>query len=139
VRFAPTTTGVLTGTLTITDSDVTSPQIVSLTGTGVQPAVLLSPTTLTFSTTRRTPQTLVVTLQNNGTAPLTISSINFGGANPGQFSQTNNCGGTVAIGGTCTINVTFNSNQRGTFTATLRVNDNAPGSPQTVSLTGTAN
>jgi Bacterial Ig-like domain (group 3)/MBG domain (YGX type)/Abnormal spindle-like microcephaly-assoc'd, ASPM-SPD-2-Hydin len=36
VVFAPTTTGVLTVTLTITDSDITSPQVVTLTGTGIQ-------------------------------------------------------------------------------------------------------
>ena len=36
IVFAPTTTGVLTVTLTITDSDITSPQVVTLTGTGIQ-------------------------------------------------------------------------------------------------------
>jgi FtsP/CotA-like multicopper oxidase with cupredoxin domain len=142
VRFAPTQTGVLSGTLTIVDSDPVGngQQVVNLTGTGVQPAALLSPASLTFGPiARRASQTLPVTLQNTGTAAMTISSINFGGANPGQFSQTNNCGGTLAVGATCTINVTFSSNQRGTFTASLRVSDNAPGSPQTVLLTGTAN
>ena len=43
MRFRPTATGVLTGTLTITDSDPTSPQIVTLTGTGVQPVANLTP------------------------------------------------------------------------------------------------
>jgi hypothetical protein len=38
----------------------------------------------------------------------------------------------------CTINVTFSSNTAGTFTGTLTVNDSAPGSPQTATLSGTA-
>jgi FtsP/CotA-like multicopper oxidase with cupredoxin domain len=135
VRFIPTTTGVLTGFLTITNSDPTSPQRVSLTGTGVQPAATLSPNPVAFGTMpRRTSKTLPVTLSNPGTAPLTINGISAGG----RFSQTNNCGSSLAIGATCTINVTFSSNTAGTFTGTLTVNDNAPGSPQTASLSGTA-
>ncbi len=139
VRFAPTTTGVLNGTLTITDSDVTSPQIIRLTGTGVQPAAVLSPTSLTFGPiARRTSQTQTITLSNPGTAPLAIAGISIGGANPNQFSQTNSCGNALAIGATCNINVTFSSRGAGTFTAVLSISDNAQGSPQTVSLTGIA-
>jgi FtsP/CotA-like multicopper oxidase with cupredoxin domain len=134
VNFRPTVAGVLTATLSIVDGDVTSPQTVSLTGTGVQPAVSLSPTSLTFSAPRRTSQTHPVTLNNTGTAPLTIRGIFAGG----RFSQTNNCGTSLAIGASCTINVTFSSNAAGTFTGTLSISDNAPGSPQTVTLTGTA-
>jgi FtsP/CotA-like multicopper oxidase with cupredoxin domain len=139
VSFRPATTGVINGTLTITDSDATSPQVVTLTGTGVQALASLSPASLTFGPIpRRTssqPQT--VTLQNTGTATLTVNNVNFGGTNPARFAQTNNCT-TLAPGATCTINVTFSSNGAGTFSAILRVYDNAPGSPQTVAVTGTA-
>lgn len=138
VAFVPTTTGVLTGTLTITDSDVTSPQKVTLTGTGVQPAAVLNPTSLPFGTiARRTTKTLTTVLSNPGTAPLTINSITIGGANAGLFSRTTNCGASLAVGATCNINVTFAPTSRGNFTATLSVSDNAPGSPQTAGLTGT--
>ena len=139
VSFVPTTLGVITGRLTITDSDVTSPQIVTLTGTGVQPAASLSPTSYNFGTvTRRTTSApFAFTLSNPGTAVLAINSISLGGANPGQFLQSNNCGTSLAIGATCTINVTFAPTGRGALTATLRVSDNAPGSPQTATLSGT--
>jgi FtsP/CotA-like multicopper oxidase with cupredoxin domain len=136
VRFTPRALGVLTGTLTISDADVTSPQLVSLTGTGVQPVASLSPTSLSFSILRRGSQTLPVTLSNTGTAPMTITGISISGSN--HFSQSNNCGGSLAIGASCTINVTFSTNQAQTVTGTLNVSDNAPGSPQTVALTGTA-
>jgi hypothetical protein len=142
VRFTPTSLGVLTGTLTIIDADPTSPQLVSLSGTGVDPAAVLSPTSLNFGTILRgTAKTLPITLSNaTGTAALTINGISFGGANPRQFTQTNNCGGSLAIGATCTINVTFSTGRGGrpaTYNATLNVSDSAPGSPQIATLTGT--
>ena len=138
--FAPTTTGVLTGTLTITDSDVTSPQIVTLTGTGVQAAVTLSPTSHSFGNQARrtTSPPFTFTLSNTGTASLTINSINLGGANPNQFAiQSRTCTNTLAAGSSCNINVVFSPTNRATYNATLQVNDNAPGSPQTATLTGT--
>ncbi|HEV2380156.1 MAG TPA: hypothetical protein VG206_10225 [Terriglobia bacterium] len=42
VTFTPTVPGASSGSLTITDSAVGSPQVVSLTGTGTGPAVSLS-------------------------------------------------------------------------------------------------
>ena len=141
VRFRPTATGVLTGTLTITNSDPTSPQIVNLTGTGVAPAMQVTPGSLAFSSPMNvTSAPQPVTVSNTGTAPLTINpnSIFMNGPNAGQFGQTNNCVGTLAPGGTCTINVTF----RPTFgaapkSAVLNVTPAAPATPQTVALTGT--
>ena len=140
VVFAPTTTGVLTGTLTITDSDVTSPQIVTLTGTGVQPAATLTPASWNFGTVTRggtsAPQTF--TLTNIGTATLTINSIGLVGANPGQFIiSSRTCGTSLAPGANCTVNVSFAPTRRGALTANLRVVDNAPTSPQLSTLTGT--
>jgi hypothetical protein len=44
---------------------------------------------------------------NQGTVALNISSIAFGDANPGDFSQTNNCPSSLAAGGHCVIRVTF--------------------------------
>ncbi|MFL6308273.1 MAG: choice-of-anchor D domain-containing protein [Candidatus Sulfotelmatobacter sp.] len=140
VAFVPTTTGVLTGTLTITDSDVTSPQIVTLTGTGVQAAVSLSPTSHNFGTQARrtTSAPFTFILSNPGTESLTINSINLGGANANQFAiQSRTCTNTLAAGSSCNINVVFSPANRATYNATLQVNDNAPGSPQTASLTGT--
>jgi hypothetical protein len=75
-------------------------------------------------------------LTNNGGGTLYISGITFTGPNPGDFSQTNNCNGTVLSGGTCTINVTFTPTADGTRQAYLNVNDNSNPSPQTVSLSG---
>jgi hypothetical protein len=140
VRFAPTTTGVLTGTLTITDSDITSPKVITLSGTGIQPAVTLTPTSHSFGTQawRTTSPPFTFTLANTGSATLNINSIGLAGANPGQFIITSRtCGSTLAVGATCTISVAFAPTGRQTYSATLRVADNAPNSPQTATLTGT--
>jgi hypothetical protein len=98
------------------------------------PAVMLSPTSLTFATQivglKSAAQN--VTLTNTGGSALAITSI----AASGDFAQTNTCGSTVNPGASCTISVTFTPTASGTRTGSLTVSDNAPGNPQTVALTG---
>ena len=68
----------------------------------------------------------------------TINNISIGGANGNRFNQTNNCGNSLAIGASCTINVTFTPQRASTaYNGTLQISDNAPGSPQTAALNGT--
>jgi hypothetical protein len=78
-----------------------------------------------------------VTLSNTGNGALSITGIALTGANPSDFAQSNNCGASVAAGGSCTISVTFTPAARGSFTAAVSVADNASGSPQTATLSGT--
>jgi hypothetical protein len=139
VTFTPTASGTRTGSLVISDNAPGGSQTVSLAGTGTAPAVALSPTSLTFATqvVGTTSSAKMVTLTNTGTAALTISNLTFVGANPTSFAETNTCGSSVAPGASCFISVSFKPTAINTLTATLDVNDNATGSPQTVSLTGT--
>jgi hypothetical protein len=137
VTFTPSISGTENATVTVTDNAPNSPESTTLTGVGEGgsgPAVTLSPTSLTFPTqlvgTASTPQN--VTLTNTGTAVLSITSI----ATTGDFSQTNNCGTTVAVNASCTISVTFTPTTINTRTGTVVFTDNAPASPQTVALTG---
>jgi chitodextrinase len=108
-------------------------------GGGAQPLVTLSTTSLTFSnqTVGTTSSPQPVTLTNTGTAPLAISSITISSSAGVYFTQTNDCGTSVAPNANCTINVTFSPGASGPQNATLSIADNAPGSPQTVSLSGT--
>ena len=112
----------------------------ALTVTAATP-VSFSPTSLTFSPQNvgvtSTPQTVTVT--NNGTANLTISTVTIGGTNASDFAKSaNTCAGaTVTPNKTCTVSVTFTPSATGSRTATLSINDNAANSPQTVSLSGT--
>lgn len=107
---------------------------VAVTVAAAVPAASLAPSSLTFSqqATGSTSSAQTITLSNTGQAALTISSI----AASGDFAETNTCGTGVAAGATCSISVTSTPTVAGTRTGTLTVTDNAPGSPQTVSLTG---
>jgi chitodextrinase len=107
-------------------------------GAGSLPAVSLSTNTLTFASQAvgTTSIAQAVTINNTGSAPLTITSVTITGVNAIDFGQSNNCGTSIAAGGACNVSVTFTPTQSGSLSATLSISDNAPGSPQTVSLSG---
>jgi hypothetical protein len=140
LHFRPTAVGVRAATVAISTNDPGTPVAnVSLIGTGIQAAVSLTPTSHDFGavTARSTSAPFAFTLTNSGTAPLTINNISTGGGNS-RFNQTNNCGNSLAVGASCTINVTFAPQRaRTAYSATLQIVDNAPNSPQTAALTGT--
>ncbi len=146
VTFKPTATGTRSGTVTVTDNTggiTGSIQTATLTGTAVAPVASVTPSSLpafagTLVGSSSSPQ--IVTLSNTGSAALTITSVAIGGTNSGDFSQTNNCGTSVATGANCTVNVTFKPAATGSRTGTLTLTDNnnaVSGSAETVSLTGT--
>ncbi|HEY5357737.1 MAG TPA: choice-of-anchor D domain-containing protein [Streptosporangiaceae bacterium] len=135
VKFAPTATGTRTGSLTVNAGGVTN--TVSLSGTGTAPGPVLSanPASLSFGRTlvgsAASPQTMTVT--NSGTTSATVSGVTV----TGDFSQTNNCT-SIAVGGSCSVTVTFKPTASGTRTGTLTVTSNANNSPTTASLSGSA-
>jgi len=146
VSFTPTVVGPASAMLSIADNAVGSPQTIALNGTGQlgSPTDVVTPNPIAFTTPQLVgvaSAALPVTLSNaTGTGALVISSITFGGTNTTDFTQTNNCGTTVAVGATCTINVIFNptSVTPPARAATLILADNAADSPQSVPVTGTA-
>jgi hypothetical protein len=104
------------------------------------PAVSLAPSSVTFGSqelgTTSAPQT--VTLTNTGTASLFINSTNWQGLDFLVPSDTNLClAMTIAPGASCTIGIQFAPGTTGTRTATMTVVDNAPTSPQVISMSGT--
>jgi Right handed beta helix region len=54
----------------------------------------------------------------------------------GDFSQSNDCGATLQPYATCNIQVTFNPTTAGARAGYITINDNAPLSPQIVSVAG---
>jgi hypothetical protein len=134
VTFTPTQMGSLSGFVTIVDNAAGSPHVISLAGNGLAPVADLSPSTLTFSGTEitQTSPAQTVTLTNGGNVALSISSI----AVTGEYAQTNNCPASLGIGSNCQIQVTFAPTSDGTQNGTLSITDNAPGSPQSVTLVG---
>jgi uncharacterized repeat protein (TIGR03803 family) len=104
----------------------------------IEPFVAFSPTNLNFGnqTVGITSSPQNVTLQNTGNISLTITSIQIIGTNSSDFNQTNNCPSSLSPNKTCQISVTFTPTANGTRNAAISVTDNAPGSPQSVPLTG---
>jgi FG-GAP-like repeat len=108
------------------------PQVVS------GPNATLSPISLVFSCESRggigncycRSDGTTATLSNFGTETLT----NIGISITGPFSQSNNCGTSLEPGQTCAITVGWPT--RTTGAGTLSISENAPGSPQTLSLDG---
>jgi hypothetical protein len=114
-------------------------QQIALSGSGAQPSsvVVLSPLSLVFPLENQgvTSPAQAVTLTNKGSTVLQSFSISAGNT---EFSETNNCGSTVAAGASCTIYVAFTPYEAGTRLGDLVVSDSAPNNPQVVSLSGTA-
>lgn len=103
------------------------------------PLISLSETSINFGNqqpgTASSPRP--ATLTNIETAQLMIGSIVVSGGSAGDFAQTNNCGSVVAPSSGCTINITFTPANTGGRSSTIAINDNAPGSPQSITLSGT--
>ncbi len=141
LTFAPTAKGVRTASLQITDTAVGSPQVISLSGTGVLPVVGLYPPSLTFPATgvgkKSAPKN--VRLTNKGPGTLLIANISITGTNSADFAQTNNCGGSLPLGGSCNIATTFSPTGAGPRTATLTIADNGKNAPQSLALQGIGN
>lgn len=130
-------------TLTITDNAgnvVGTTQTVGVTGAGVAaPGAALSLTTLDFGKglVGKTTAVKTATLTNNGTGVLSISSV----VATGPFTvASNNCGATLAVSASCTVDVNYTPTSASASTATLTFTDNATsvaGGKQVVTLKGT--
>ena len=141
VTFTPLAANLRSAAITITGS---SPLSVGLRGTGtfVPSTVTLAPTSVTFAnqTVNTTSGAQGITVTNSGPSPLTITTIAVTGTNMGDFAQTNNCPlspATIAVNGTCTINVTFTPLAANARSAAITITDNGAASPQSVGLSGT--
>ncbi|HLV87841.1 MAG TPA: choice-of-anchor D domain-containing protein [Candidatus Sulfotelmatobacter sp.] len=134
VTFTPTAPGSRFGTILIGDDAAGSPHFINLVGDGSSPIVSLTPTSLTFTSAplNSTSTAQTVTISNTGNATLNISGIQT----TGDFGQTNNCPPSLGFGSSCQFQVTFTPTAGGSRTGTLTLTDNAPDSPQTVTLSG---
>jgi archaellum component FlaF (FlaF/FlaG flagellin family) len=136
VTFRPTTSGSQKGTLTVTDGGAGSPQSVTLTGTAT--VISFSTASLNFGSQAKgtSSSARTVTMTNVGSSAVSISKIGIIGLQESSFSETNNCGGSLAAGSNCTIAVTFTPQATGASNGDVSVSDNGGGSPQIVTLTG---
>jgi uncharacterized repeat protein (TIGR01451 family) len=98
--------------------------------------VVLDRTSLAFGgqKTGTTSPPQMVTLTNTGNQVLNITSITPDNA---DYTESDNCGSTVAAGGNCQIALTFGPSVTGPDNGNLVLTDDADNSPQNVTLTGT--
>ncbi len=150
ITFTPMAAGPRSATFVFTFNNATpSTQTVTVTGTATAGTASISTGSVTFGavpiTTTVGPMSFMIS--NTGTAPLAVHSIqiNSTDASPGEFTETDNCVGTISIGGNCTVMVKFTPSAVGLRTANLVITDNSGGCPtypacfttQSVSLSGT--
>jgi hypothetical protein len=142
ITFKPTVAGTNSATLKVSDNAGTGSQTASITGTGASgtaPAITLSATSLTFPNTIDGTSSVAqtITVKNSGTATANLTSIALGGSNPSQFEKLTTCGTTLAASASCAVYISLKPNLAGALSSVLSITDNAAGSPQKVTLSGT--
>lgn len=135
VTFTPTALGLQTGTLSFTDNVGTSPQTVTFSGTGVEPATV-TPTSAIYIKrvvgTTSSAKTFILANHQN----VTLTGLEI--ATTGDFAiSATTCSTSLAAKKQCAVSVTFTPTQPGTRTGTLSFSDSAANSPQVVTFTGT--
>jgi hypothetical protein len=153
VVFTPTAAGTRNGTLSIADNAANSPQVVTLTGTGIAvgPNITITPsTTVNFGNQliNTTSGSITTTVTNTGNQAITLTSVTLSplpngpaGTNPDGFAIVGNnldCGaGTnlAAGGGSCVLPVTFGPTATGAVSSTITLSDSA--GSQVITLNGT--
>lgn len=79
-----------------------------------------------------------VTIANDGAGALVVDDLSIGGANAGDFSvDSSTCGGSVAAGDSCVVDVAFKPSATGSRAASLEISSNDATSPSLVPLSGT--
>lgn len=131
IVFKPTAAGSKPGTLTIKDSDPTSPQVIQLTGMGSNVAIdtsIFEYGTVPFGH----PKHHSFSLKNQASVALNITSI----TTERDFSQTNNCPKSLPAGRSCNIDVAFSPLDGGYRAGVVTIVDSDPGSPHTIYFRG---
>ncbi|MHB8413637.1 MAG: choice-of-anchor D domain-containing protein [Candidatus Acidiferrales bacterium] len=134
--FAPTAAGPASGSIQIT-SNASNPSLaISLSGTGIQPQISATPSTVSFgSVATGSNSTQTINLDNPGTANLTISQASVSGTG---FSMTGlSVPFTINPGASKTFSAGFAPNSSGSASGNITLTSNAPNSPMTIALSGT--
>jgi hypothetical protein len=138
VTFTPSINGTIKGAVVITDTATVSQQVLNVSGAGVLP-ISFVPATLTFAaqTVGTISVTQTVTLTNNQSASVNLTSIAGSGDFTAVAGGASPCGASVAGHASCTFVVTFKPTVVGTIQGVATVTHSAANSPQMVTATGT--
>jgi hypothetical protein len=134
VGFAPSASGNISGSLTVTSADNSVFTVAALQGQGTGIGVSIQPGIVSFgSQTVGIPSTAqIVTVWNTGTTAFSIVSVTASG----DFSETDTCSGqTIAAGANCVFSITMTPTTQGTRTGSIQFVESIDGL-QIVSLSG---
>jgi len=98
----PTATGTLTGSLTITSDDPTSPTRIPVSCNGIDSNLTIAPSPVTFQTRVGEPVQANVSLTNSGTASMQLESVSVSGADLTMTSGP----ATTSLGAGASTNIT---------------------------------
>ena len=140
VVFSPTLQDGRTGQMNVASSAPAA--AMNLSGFGAVPEVSFSQTSINFGTNDplHVGVTNFLSITNKGGAPLHVGNVEITGADAAAFAIAfNGCTAAVAAnGGSCFIEPSFTPTTAGhAYSATLLINDDAAGSPQSISMNGT--
>lgn len=143
IRFAPAAAGTRNASLAIAHSAPGSPQGLTLLGNATpapQGRMELGAIAFAYADTQlgsSSAQNVVV--RNSGNLALTFSAFTFGGTNAGDFARSGDCSAAVAlaIGGQCTLTITFSPAALGARIGTLSIASDASNGTAVLALAGT--
>jgi hypothetical protein len=135
VTFDPTTTGTVAGSISVVSNASNSPATISLSGTSVQPALTVTPTSASFSSVIiGTSNSQTFTLSNPGSAGVTISQASIAGSGFSLSGLATPV--TIPVGNSATFNAVFTPAATASVIGNISIVSNAPTSPASVSLSG---
>jgi mono/diheme cytochrome c family protein len=147
VTFSPAAVGAASGTVSIRSDAASSPDTLSLSGSGVAaPTGLLGwvghVTALTFPSTEagKTSPVQTLTLTNSGTATATLTQVGLTGSQASEFRVSGSCaaGLSLVAGAQCSVGLAMAPTSEGSKSAALAVLASNASNPPAIALTGTA-
>src|SRR2546425_85131 len=133
VQFAPTTTGSVSGSLSLVSNAPNSPGTIALSGTGVQPQLSVAPPSVSFGNVLvGSTGVQSLTLTNSGSANLTIAQGSVTGAGFSISGLTFPL--TLPPGQSSTFSVQFAPTTTDTASGGVSLVSHAPNSPSTIAL-----
>jgi len=121
----------------ISNNAANSPQVASLSGTGIPGPIAIAPTTISFGTVKvGSSLQKPFAITNKNSVGLTIGNIL---STSSDFAPSTTCVKILNAGATCMVQVTFKPAAGGRArSGSIQIFDNAAKSPQTVKVSGTA-
>jgi len=136
VTFAPTTTGSVTGSVSVANSASSTPPTVALSGAGVQPALSVTPTSASFgSVVIGVSNSQAFTLSNAGSSSVTISQASVTGSGFTLSGLTTPL--TITPGNSSTFSAVFTPTLASSVSGSISLVSDSPNSPLRINLSGT--